>query len=139
MTTGQSILVVDGVPETEQVLRAVMEPRGHQVERVRAFELDKASTEQHVLIVHDEGAPATRRSKHGKTPRVVIGSITTPASDDANERQLAHPFHYAELIRAVESLLNDQSAQRTAAEVRVKQGAYPGQRARQGGRWLERP
>lgn len=116
MTIGQNILVVDGVPETEEVLRAVLEPRGHQVERVRAFELDDASPQKHVLVLHDDGPQAARRSKHGNTPRVVIGSLTSNLlSSDDSERHLSHPFHYAELIRAVESLLNEEPKQRVAA------------------------
>lgn len=116
MTIGQNILVVDGVPETEEVLRAVLEPRGHQVERVRAHDFEVASHQNHVLVLHDDGPQAARRRKHGNTPRVVIGSMTSNLfCGDTSERHLAHPFHYAELIRAVESLLNEEPEQRAAA------------------------
>lgn len=116
VSSGQNIIVVDGVPETEQVLRAVLEPRGHQVERVRAFELDAAASDRHVLVLHDDGSQEARRTRHGETPRVVIGSMTTEeTSSDSSERQLSHPFHYAELIRAVESLLAEGAPRRSAA------------------------
>ena len=108
MNNGQRLVVVDGVPETVQVLRAVFEPRGHQVDRVRAFEFARLADEPDgVLVLHDDGArpPAT---SNGRVPRVIIGSIAAAAESDrlpdAGPR-LSQPFHYAELIRAVESLL----------------------------------
>lgn len=119
MTSGQHVVIVDGVPETAEVLREVFGPRGHRVERVRSF--DPASmppTEGSVLVVHDDAASEVdRRFKYGTVPRVIIGTITTddavPSSGD--ERRLSQPFQYAELIRAVEALLDEQMPQRSAA------------------------
>ena len=130
MTRGQRVVVVDGVPETAQVLRAVFEPRGHQVDRVRGFDLAHSrSTEAGVLVVHDDGhSGGCRSTAPARAARVVIASFTS--DDDAaasvesvapysttNERRLAQPFHYAELIRAVESLLSEEqpAAARVAA------------------------
>lgn len=47
---------------------------------------------------------------------MIIGSLAT---DDARDRapsapRLQQPFHYAELIRAVESLLDENSARKAA-------------------------
>ena len=113
--SGQHVLVVDGVPETAQVLRAVLEPRGHRVDRVRAFDPAPPAAGS-VLVLHDDGSSeANRRHKYGTAPRVIIGSFTTaPASGDS-EHRLAQPFQYAELIRAVESLLDAGEARRPAA------------------------
>ena len=36
MTAKQRVLVVDGLSETEEVLRAVLEPRGLMVDRIRS-------------------------------------------------------------------------------------------------------
>jgi CheY-like chemotaxis protein len=108
VTRGQKVVIVDGVPETAQVLRAVFEPRGHRVERVRGFEAPATTEPGSVLVLHDDGADdVRRRHRYGTVPRVVIGSVTT-ASGDTTEQRLAQPFQYAELIRAVESLLDDE-------------------------------
>lgn len=115
--SGQHVLVVDGVPETAQVLRAVLEPRGHRVDRVRAFDPAPPAAGS-VLVLHDDGSSeANRRHKYGTAPRVIIGSFTTTASPaaDESEHRLAQPFQYAELIRAVESLLDSHKSLRPAA------------------------
>lgn len=106
---GQQVVVVDGVPETAQVLRAVLEPRGHRVERVRGFDSESSAKRDAVLVLHDDGvSPAARRHKYGTAPRVIVASLTSDhmtAVDAPEEQRLTQPFHYAELIRAVESLL----------------------------------
>ncbi|HEX6986264.1 MAG TPA: hypothetical protein VF170_12860, partial [Planctomycetaceae bacterium] len=91
-----------------------------RVERVRGFELDETPQPSpgSVLVLHDDGASeAQRRFRYGIAPRVVIGSLTSeidPAGA-GDEQRLAQPFHYAELIRAVESLLGEPAPQRRAA------------------------
>ncbi len=131
MSSGQHVVIVDGVPETAAVLREVFEPRGHRVDRVRSFEPSPEASADTVLIVHDDGrSDGDRRFKYGTTPRIVIGSITTTeaprgessggetacsAGSCQDERRLAQPFHYAELIRAVESMLESPGSQRSAA------------------------
>ncbi len=118
--SGQQVVVVDGVPETTQVLRAILEPKGHRVERVRGIDgLASRSAPPSVVVLHDDGAPGTHRQhKYGTVPRVVIGSLRSAecaASDGGNERTLSQPFQYAELIRAVEALLMSGEARRPAA------------------------
>jgi hypothetical protein len=118
-SSGQQVVVVDGVPETAQVLRAVLEPRGHRVERVRGFDPSASPTAPGtVLVLHDDGASeSARRRKYGTVPRVIIGSLKSGSAADAHgtEQRLAQPFQYAELIRAVESLLAGDEAHRSAA------------------------
>jgi CheY-like chemotaxis protein len=116
VTNGQRVVVVDGVPETAEVLREVFEPRGHRVERVRGFDRSEPAPGS-VLVVHDDGSGGANRTfRYGTTPRVVIGSIVSQsAMDQSCERTLTHPFQYAELIRAVEALLANEVAQRSAA------------------------
>ncbi|MDQ3330457.1 MAG: hypothetical protein M3552_07370 [Planctomycetota bacterium] len=111
MTSGQCVVIIDGMPETAEVLQAVFEPRGHRVERVRDFAFGKdRPAKDSVLVLHDDGAAdASRRSKYGQAPRVVIGSMTT-RDLPPNEKHLSPIFQYAELIRAVEGLLNEQSS-----------------------------
>lgn len=114
----QRLVVVDGVPETAQVLRAVFEPRGHRVDRIRAFELEQfAQDPSNLLVLHQEDVhPAPASPPIPSPPRVIIGSL---AADDARDRtpsapRLQQPFHYAELIRAVESLLNENPVRKAA-------------------------
>lgn len=108
-SSGQQVVVVDGVPETAQVLRAVLEPRGHRVERVRGFDPARSTATDTVLVLHDDGSSdAARRHKYGTVPRVIIGSLapgSAAAPAGGTEQRLAQLFQYAELIRAVESLL----------------------------------
>jgi len=116
--SGQQVVVVDGVPETAQVLRAVLEPRGHRVERVRGYEAGSAANRGAVLVLHDDGASdKARRHKYGTVPRVIIGSLLSADGETGvgtEEQRLAQPFQYAELIRAVESLLATDETRRAA-------------------------
>lgn len=116
--SGQQVVIVDGVPETAQVLRAVLEPHGHRVERVRGFDPSAIpAAPGTVLVLHDDGASESdRRHKYGTIPRVIIGSLASgSAKTGGTECRLAQPFQYAELIRAVESLLVGDEAHRPAA------------------------
>ncbi|MGC1275818.1 MAG: hypothetical protein WBC44_19095 [Planctomycetaceae bacterium] len=117
MTSGQHVVIVDGVPETAEVLREVFEPRGHRVDRIRSFDSATTPTERSVLVVHDDAASdVDRRFKYGTVPRIVIGTITTEdvAPSPGDERRLSQPFQYAELIRAVEELLAEPPSRRAA-------------------------
>lgn len=112
MNSGQQLVVVDGVPETTQVLRAVFEPRGYDVNRVRAFELPQFPRDrQSILVVHgegDDGNGTAGTPSETSVPRVIIGSIAANSGDGASgDHRLQQPFQYAELIRAVEALLVD--------------------------------
>lgn len=120
MTSGQHVVIVDGVPETAAVLREVFEPRGHRVDRIRSFETASSAEAGSVLVVHDDtSSEVDRRFKYGTTPRIVIGSVTTVTDETpvraGDERRLSQPFQYAELICAVESLLGESRPQRSAA------------------------
>ena len=110
VATAQRVLVIDGLPETEEVLRAVLEPRGMRVERVRGGNA-RATLDQpappSVVVLHEETVPAP----HGgwqAVPRVIIGSVQLPAADAVlrgNAHYRPKPFHYGELIGAIERLL----------------------------------
>ena len=103
------MVVIDGVPETAQVLQAVFEPRGHRVERVRSHSATSAKPiHGSVLVLHDN-AVGTRRSKYRGAPRVVIGSMSSEAADPS-ETRLSPMFQFAELVRAVEGLLTQQAS-----------------------------
>ena len=118
VTSGQHVVIVDGVPETATVLREVFGPRGHRVDRIRSFDeapspaIDPAD----VLIVHEDSPVTSRHTRD--TPqqrRIVIGSIATSESTPDGEQRLSHPFQYAELNRAVEALLDEPARRRAVA------------------------
>ena len=120
---GRRVLVVDGLSETTQVLRAVFEPRGHRVDRVRAYELSSGkagsandglrSQPPTVVVFH---AAAGETARYGSGPHVVIGRMTVDeAAASCGERHLPHTFQFAELIRAVQSLLDEPAPYGNAA------------------------
>lgn len=113
MADGQRVLLIDGLSETETVLRAVLEPRGHQVQRVRWQDSPDAhggNGRPNVLVVHEEATPAAPRTRSHwpNVPRIIIGSTE---GADSGEQEGAHrlqfPFHYRELVQAIERLLTD--------------------------------
>ena len=108
-------MVVDGLVETEEVLKAVLEPRGMQVTRIsttRHPDAPMAQDQPSVIVLH-ESEDLTNRSSHRNAatswdavPRVVIGRIQTRANQREQDcRYLSQPFQYAELVTAIESLL----------------------------------
>jgi CheY-like chemotaxis protein len=107
----QRVLVVDGLAETEAVLRAVLEPRGLEVDRVRGAGAGAFASKcpPSVVVLHLEDGPAQIPPPHGwqDVPRILIGA--THAADrprpPADEHYLEKPFQYGELIRTIERLL----------------------------------
>ena len=107
MAKPERVLVVDGIAETAEVLRAVLEPRGLQVERIRGHRLPDVENRRSpsVVVLHEESSPAA--GSWPGVPRVVIGSYE-PGTDDPGGnglRRLPGPFQYPELIAAIEDLL----------------------------------
>lgn len=125
MLNGQRVLVVDDVSDTEEVLRAVLEPRGLRVDRIRgespAGSLEK-SVPPSVVVIDEELTPV--RLKHSQAwpavPQVIIGSAifddaeTTDgdpqAPENAERQYLRKPFQYAELIQAIEGMIARKAA-----------------------------
>ena len=117
----QRLLVVDGLAETEEVLRAIFEPRGMEIDHVKAKSNDSSCETQdaNVIVLHEEttGQPVTGRHS-SDVPRVIIGRMerTQPtrraeaSAASSSERFLAEPFHYGELVQAIEDLLADGEA-----------------------------
>ena len=111
MSSGQRVLVIDGLSETEEVLKAVFEPRGLQVDRIRSdaeSPLVPCRRRPDIVVLHadDEIAEPSNGDDWTSVPRIVIGSARLPAThDDPPSRSLRNPFHYGELIQAIERLL----------------------------------
>lgn len=136
--SGQRVLVVDGQSETEEVLRAVLEPRGCRVDSVRGDSPDQtvAPDPRTVVVLHQSrtGAryPHPAGTSDGETarpwgtqPQVIIGSIRQPGRPAEREtlaaecapgsRYLTQPFHYGELVQAIEELLQSDGTVQGAA------------------------
>lgn len=118
MVSGQRVLVVDGLAETEQVLKAVLEPRGLHVDRVRRGAPTYSPSESarprsvtapvrpNVVVLHEDQEDAGGLDPWGQVPRVIIGSVRMPdRPENGAPEYLPHPFQYRELIGAIERLL----------------------------------
>lgn len=124
MASSQRIVVVGGLSETEQVLKAVLEPRGVHVERIRDGEFGAAQSSvvpPRLVVYHDddEYSAPTRvcLERWEEVPHVIIGSaeVDSSAAASQNGQFLQNPFQYRELIQAIEHLLRDNSSQSRAA------------------------
>lgn len=118
VASGQRVLVVDESSDTAEVLKAVLEPRGMRVDR--AFRAvgsgahhPSAPPAGLSLVVLDEesiASGAVDPQGWGDVPRIIIGRISIPSPQSpgkgAPERHLQKPFHYAELVRAIDSLID---------------------------------
>jgi DNA-binding NtrC family response regulator len=111
VTAKQRVLVVDGLSETEEVLRAVLEPRGLSVDRVRSAGSEELTAKRRpsvmVLHVDEEPPPAAAPAGWQNVPRILIGAtkINDACETVAEEHYLEQPFQYGELIRTIERLL----------------------------------
>jgi DNA-binding NtrC family response regulator len=116
VTLAQRVLVVDGLAETEQVLRAVLEPKGLEVDRIRGGETGEFARSQlaakqppSVVVLHvEEGLEHTSTTDNWQgVPRILIGASKAIETTHrtTSEHYLEKPFHYGELIRTIERLL----------------------------------
>ncbi len=125
MTSEQRVVVVDGISETAEVLRAILEPRGLRVERVRAGAATIAgsadgdpSLPPHVVVVDGDDSQGRRLVLEcwEQVPQVIIGSthLRDDAAETSETQYLSKPFQYGELIQAIERLLVDGARARCA-------------------------
>ena len=112
MVNGQHVVVFDGLNETEEVLKAILEPQGCRVNRIRqqhSGDIMTANEVPSLVVMHDDDASHYARNKPewNKIPKIVIGSVKKHASpnSDQSTRFLVQPFQYAELIDSIESIL----------------------------------
>ncbi|QDT89236.1 hypothetical protein [Gimesia algae] len=117
MVNGQRVVVFDGLNETEEVLKAILEPRGCSVDRVRqrnSNDLNSNCEIPSIVVVHDDDLNESNTSQPGwnQVPKVVIGSVRKSKITSAGQttRFLMQPFQYAELIDSIESLLQQSPA-----------------------------
>jgi DNA-binding response OmpR family regulator len=117
VTLAQRVLVVDGLAETEEVLRAVLEPKGLEVDRIRAAETGDfggtskltAKRRPSLVVLHvGDGSTKTPTCDDWQdVPRILIGAEKTDGGSNSRvvEHYLEKPFQYGELIRTIERLL----------------------------------
>lgn len=113
------VMVIDGLTETEEVLRAVFEPRGMNVTRVstQSSQVPHSAKRPSVVVVHEsDSADATHTASQPnatrweEVPCVVIGHHHRPLPPASRLcRHLSQPFHYAELVMAIEALTQANS------------------------------
>ncbi len=112
MVKEQRVLVVNGQPETEEVLKVVLEPRGFKIDRVsHQAAIDDLPQKPRLIVLHEESPSqpqaVSNRSYHD-VPRVIIGSMFTPQSNaKSGEKRLSQPFQYGELIQMIDHLLEN--------------------------------
>jgi CheY-like chemotaxis protein len=111
VTAKQRVLVVDGLSETEEVLRAVLEPRGLMVDRIRSAASEELAAKRRpsVMVLHVDQEPSPTAAPAGwqNVPRILIGStkVSDSCESGAGEHYLEQPFQYGDLIRTIERLL----------------------------------
>jgi hypothetical protein len=112
MAPTPTVLVYDDAFETSEVLAAVYEPRGFQVERIAA---GPAGTEGHgegntVVRLRSPSAPS--HPNHRPPFKVLIGRATAglPAVETGHVAacRLSSLFDYRELVGAIDRLLCDR-------------------------------
>lgn len=113
MVNGQRVLVVDGMHEIQEVLQAVLAPRGLRVDWVRSHvqqHASEAADQPDILVIDAEALPINRpgETRHwNNVPQVILGADedSETADDNAQHTYLSKPFQFPELIRAIENLL----------------------------------
>ena len=106
------VLIVDPESDTEEVLKAVFEPKGLQVDRVQDLDSPRhGSAVPCLLVIDDDGLPAkpSGTNEWGSVPRVIIGSARL-LENTVGQRYLQKPFQYPELIRMIDQLLTERAA-----------------------------
>lgn len=125
----QSVLVVDPLEETHEVLRAALGEQGIEVVAARNSAQGLSLARRHAvsLIVYDVESDGVSGVLAGKlllesaarsTPLLVLGKTRRGATGLAGCQTLPKPYHYAALIRRIEELLGEavEGARRSDAQ-----------------------
>lgn len=106
------VLVLDGVPETAEVLQAVLQPRGIQVMRESSRSSDFGGTDVDLVVVHrGESADEPRCLDLPRTvPQIVVDCGLGQDDAPGYATRLSSPFQYGDLVREIELLLGGERA-----------------------------
>lgn len=109
---GQRVLVVDQVSDTADVLRAVLEPQGVAVDAHRRPGPRSETKPSVVVIDAEQHSPAALAAgSWADIPQIILGTLRIDdPSPDAGREILRKPFHFAELISAIERLIARRAA-----------------------------
>lgn len=124
MTLGEhtcpaSVLIVDSTGETSEVLRTVLERKGLRILAAKEADEGLALLREHqpsvtVLDLEAERAEDTSlcRAYDDETGAslVVLGKLPREVGSRSRHRVVAKPYHYAPLIRTIESLVEQVHA-----------------------------
>ncbi|MES2791337.1 MAG: hypothetical protein V4719_17100 [Planctomycetota bacterium] len=118
MVNGQRVLVIDGMHEIQEVLHAVLAPRGMQVDWVRSHVQQhpgEAAGRPDILVIDASALPINKSGKNREwrdVPQVILGAdkAASSADEDTQHTYLNSPFQFPDLIRAIERLLPIEAA-----------------------------
>jgi CheY-like chemotaxis protein len=119
LVSQQSVLIVDPSEETREVLRTALEGRGVRILAASEPAAGRQLAREHRpdLIVLDlecdPGGETTAVDGPRPAQLVLLGSGRRPTGHLGAGEFVAKPYHYAPLIRKIESLL--EAFQRSAA------------------------
>lgn len=102
---GLRILVVDQITDTEEVLRAVLEPRGVAVDRINMADMPAATPPTVLVIDNETSARCPDTADWSAVPQVIIGRVPMADTEDENHCILPKPFQYADLIQKIEDMI----------------------------------
>ncbi len=117
MAPRRSLLIIDRLPESREVLRTVLECRGWHIIEANAPNQGAEMVRMHHpdLVVLDLETDAissdhdcdgvVKASQQQATPIVILGNVRRGAPLEASGAVLQKPYHYAPLIRKIEELL----------------------------------
>lgn len=117
MDRSRSVLVVDTLDATGEVLRWALAPQGVRVLTTRraAEGLEWARRHQPDVVVYDcedqanrddgSGSDLVAESQACDRPIIVLGSWRHSSATVPRERVLAKPYHYGALVRRIEQVL----------------------------------
>lgn len=117
-----SVLVVDRSADTREVLRTALAGRGAQVLEATRAEVALQLARKHrpdVIVLDLEIARAADASLRAAlsdpqtttAPVVLLGTARRAEHDFPSGQFVAKPYHYAELVRKIEQLLDEAGRQ----------------------------
>jgi CheY-like chemotaxis protein len=123
----RSVLIVDSLEETREVLRTALEERGLRIYAASRAEKGLALARKHhpdVIVLDLDFEQASGDDSAGEeissgfsaesearaTPLVLLGNARRGQSSPSGGEFVSKPYHYAPLIRKIEELL-DQARQ----------------------------
>jgi CheY-like chemotaxis protein len=118
------VLVVDSLEETREVLRAALEPRGVRFLAAEEAGQGLAMARRHhpdLIVLDIESAddagfgPDEFARQSQSAALVILGSALRDAAGVRCEHIVDKPYHYAPLIRKIESLLADRAGKADSA------------------------